>query len=332
MVKRKGAVCEYGCIGTFRSEWDYRQHKLYAHEHENGATTLRSINEAVRGIGRPNPVDAHSLSATTKREGDWTFIPRSSRSVPQSDHQSTKSASSTIWRGGLTRVLSITKRPPVPPRPVISNPIPHPRSLETAERIGVDLEIARYHHQLPSGSNLLPNALVENPIALEDKDFESESEPGSDYSLPSSPSDQISTPQDVPRSLPVDDLGNKKSLRMVQSRPELRVLMPPNTHMQARPPLPRSPGSFSRPTPAAYPLLLRQSSTSQVDFIASPISPSTPKTAPARPPRPPLPTRSPARTTRATHSEDGHGAPTSYKPPNSAGWMRKSPSHGVLRI
>lgn len=284
------------------------------------------------------------------------FVPRSSQSVRnvKDDRQSTKTGNSA-WKGGLTRVLSFSrKRDDAPNRSIriadISNPIPHPRSLETAERIGTDLDIARRHHrqlsnytnsgiEVPSAVNEMNRRIFDNPIMLEDKDFDSASE-GSDYSSPSSPS-PISTPLDV---------TPHHSAELPPKHPFTRTatLPPPIlTNVQRPPPLPRSPGSFSRPTPAAYPMLLRQyldtqeqSPTTQSPIrpsptSAQPASPNRPRPLPAiptRPPRPPVPSRNPARSNRSgTSSEEGHG-PVSYQAPSQAWILRKSPSHGAIRI
>lgn len=337
-------------------------------EIENGQTTLRSINEAVRNLGRTTPAgpDAHSanVSSSNKRPGDWTFVPRSTQSVrnpTRDDRQSTKTGNSA-WKGGLSRVLSFSRKPDDPPsRSVkikvsdISNPIPHPRSLETAERIGTDLEIARRHHrqlsnytsseiEVPPTANEVNRRIFDNPIMLEDKDFDSASE-ASDYSPPSSPS-PISTPSDL-NPAPSADMAIKHPY----ARAPLTQSPIQTTTTTARPPAPRSPqGSFCRPTPSAYPMLLRQyldtqgQSTDQLSPViqtsSSPTLPRSPTgayapntsralpTPPTRPARPPIPSRNPARYIRGTYSEDGYDGPS-----HPAAWMvRKSPSHGAIRI
>src|SRR4051812_17157132 len=106
---------------------------------ENGQTTLRSINEAVRNLGKTTPLpvaDSYSVnvSSSNKKGGDWKFVPRSSQSVRhvKDDRQSSKTGNSA-WKGGLSRVVSFSrKKDDAPTRSIrigdISNPIPHPRS------------------------------------------------------------------------------------------------------------------------------------------------------------------------------------------------------------
>lgn len=226
----------------------------------------------------------------------------------------------------------------------ISNPIPHQNSLDMAERIGEDLEVAQRHQRqlsIERTGTARPSTIhtksgpFENPITLEDKDFETSSESGSDYSAPSSP--RVSTPPDLYPNLPMDDsTGAKRNIQSLTTLPPIQVAIP-------RPPARPSPhGSFSRPTPSAYPLLLRQyldsqpqSPTSFVDNIPKyPLNPSArthTTSAPTRPPRPPIPSRSPARINAGTASEDGH-PPCSYRTQGAPIWLRKSPSHSALRI
>jgi hypothetical protein len=294
------------------------------------------------------------------------FVPRDSQSGRNlNDRHSSKTGNSHFWKntpggadnsnhggGGLSRMLSLSKirsdYPKSPNRSIrfqnISNPIPHQNSLDMAERIGEDLEVAQRHQRqfsIERTGTARPSTVYtksspfENPISLEDKDFETSSESGSDYSAPSSP--RISTPPDLYPNLPIDDpTGAKRTIRSASSLPPIQVTIP-------RPPARPSPhGSFSRPTPSAYPLLLRQYLDSQpqlpTSFVEnipkSPLSPSGrthTNSAPTRPPRPPIPSRSPARINAGTASEDGH-APSSYRTQAAPIWLRKSPSHSTLRI
>ncbi|KAG9055055.1 hypothetical protein FS842_003282 [Serendipita sp. 407] len=334
LMRKKGLICEFGCLGTFRSVWDKHQHMVYAHELESGATTLRSINEAVRSIGRVSPVDSRSVDASTPRKGHWQFVPRSTAPV---DFRSTKTGESGgFWRTGLSRVLSVTKKgdkgdqPQPQPQPQhrsirsqnISNPIPHPRLLETVERIGDDLEVAQRRVQNgtnglrriqhPSSPAFHTSGAFDNPIALEEKDFDLES--NSDGSSPPSSPSQIATPIDGHTSTSV--YGNNSIKQDGYSSPfsgMSSVIRPPFS------PQVSSRGSFSRPTPSAYPLLLRNSSTSSQNLVNRPL-------------RPPIPARHPARQVDKSSSEDGHSSVYPHRIVPHNAWMRKSPSHGALRI
>ena len=321
-------------------------------EVDGEATTLRVINEAVRNLGRTTPLETYSIEPTApKREGDWTFVPRGSQSVRHNnqttaDNRSAKTANS-LWKGGISRVISFNKKPEqtAARRSVrsktISNPIPHQSSLEAAERIGTDIAIHRPRNPVDSiatansnayssgssGISRRPPAVQDNPVALEAKDFDCSSD--SDFSP--SPSPAPATPLDVRSSLTADDF--QKFPPSPSYAHPTRPSMPP-----------RSPGSFSRPTPAAYPLLLRTNLDRKPSgSLQSPVSLRSPsislggasvKQTPTRPARPPVPTRNPARPLRASaSSENTHPTMSSTLSPGSAGpWVRRSPSHGALRI
>jgi hypothetical protein len=184
------------------------------------------------------------------------------------------------------------------------------------------------HVAYSSGSSCIGRPPYDNPIALEDKDFDSTSD--SDSSAPSSPS-QISTPLDVRASLGTEDYAKRYA-----SPPPPSTLPSIQTNLSRLPSAPRSPQCFSRPTQAAYPLLLRQCLNKKphsTTFLNSPRSPTL-SGPPPRPPRPPIPTRNPARVlSTSISSEDGHSCPTAYKQSVSVGSRpRRSLSHGALRI
>ncbi|KAG8835735.1 hypothetical protein FRC17_001526 [Serendipita sp. 399] len=326
LAKKTSLICELGCLGTFRTVWDKHQHMIYAHELENGATTLRSINEAVRSIGKGTVADSRSVDVSTPRNGHWQFVPRGTQSFPPADFRSTKTGErASFWRGGLARALSVSKKEEQPQTrsirsQAISNPIPHPRLLETVEKIGEDVGVVRrrvqngpdnlrQHSRHPSSHRGHTRQPSDNPIALEAKDFDFESDSENGSSPPSTPS-QIATPVDGHTSIPI--YGNK-SMQYGGSFSGMPSAIRPPMSPQF------SPGSFSRPTPSAYPLLLRNSSTNLQNVVK-------------RPTRPPVPARHPARQFGKSSSEDGHGSqsPTQIAPHSA--WMRKSPSHGALRI
>lgn len=322
---------------------------------EEGITTLRSINEAVRNIGRTTPHDLLSVtSGGPKRDGPWIFVPRGAQSLqPQQDAdvKSTKPGSSIVWPRGLKRVFNFPKKPEEQhSRSVkfkqISNPIPHPSLLEDVDRIGTDFQTALRHQRpfssytsdaVASSSGLSPGGTgrTDNPIRLEAKDFDSASDSDHGYS-PASSVPPVSTPPDAHAGLPMES-GNKdfglKVLPPLQIQPAVR-----------RPSAPSSPhGSFSRPTPSAYPMLFRMSLESQEMSSPIPRSPMSSSSSslpspriqahPLSPrPRPPVPSRNPARSKPSSVSENGHAPPISYKAAGVSPGVRRSVSHSVLRI
>jgi len=312
--------------------------------------TLRGINETVRNLGKPTTLPAADSSvkvSSTKKGGDQTFVPRSSQSVHKvkNDSQSSRTGNRAC-KGASTWFLSFLRQKDEAPTHSIriggsSNPISHPLSLETAEtRGGTDLDIARRHHRQLSNFEIeaLPTAnrinrwIFDNPIMLEDKDFDSTSE-DSDYSSPPSPS-RLSIPLDT----------SHYSAKIPPTNPaygtRTQSLLPPiQTSVQPPAQLSRSPSSLG-PAPATYPMRLRQyldaqgqhstiqSPTRQPPMSTQPLSPNRSRPLhpiPTYPTRPPIPSRNPARFSRsATSSEEGHGSPLSYQTPPLVVYSQKS--------
>jgi hypothetical protein len=275
---------------------------------------LRSINEAARKLCKrsPLPDDSFINISSSKKSDDLKFLLRKSQSVHQLNGRQSSKPGENAWKGASPGFLR-KKEAPTHPIQIGDpyNPIFHSPSLETAERRGTVLDIARPHHRQPanytnfeieasSTAEEINRRRFDNPIMLEDKDFDSTSE-DSDYS---------SSPSRLPIPLGIQCSANPpRTKHACGIRPP--DIIPPTQTSDRRPgaQLSQTPGCLG-PSPATCstppwqysdtrgPSRTIQSPTGQPPTSTQPLRPKRPRPLPLIPThatRPPIPSRNPAR-------------------------------------